>query len=93
MADQVSALLYVKASVLRDHLQGGNGQQIMIARDQLRAMMVAQRSTGYWQDKPEKLRLYMDLLYRCDRILATLGPRLALTKRPDTTLHNQIPLG
>jgi hypothetical protein len=85
--DTVSAKLYLHACFLRDRLHNGNGEDIRKARDQLRSAMVAQYHSGYWKDKPEKLRDYMSLLCRCDKLLVGLGPSLALTNRPKTALH------
>jgi hypothetical protein len=93
MTDTISSKLYISACALRDKLQSGNGKEIEQSRDQLRSLMIAQHSSGYWKERPEMLRQYMDLLYRCDRILTSLGPGLALTKRTNTTLNDKISLG
>jgi hypothetical protein len=87
--DPVSARLYLNACFLRDKLRNGNGAEIRAARDQLRSSMVAQYASGYWKDKPEKLRDYMSLLYRCDKLLVGLGPALALTDRPKAAFDGQ----
>ena len=82
MADTISKKLHLCACVLRDRLQRGNGDEIRSARDKMRAEMVAHYLSGYWKDKPEKLRGYMDLLYRSEKLLVTLGPVLAMRSRP-----------
>jgi hypothetical protein len=87
VADAISSKLYLHACFLRDKLHHGNGTEIRAARDQLRSAMVAQYHSGYWKDKPEKLRDYMSLLYRCDKLLVGLGPSLTLAKRPKAALH------
>jgi hypothetical protein len=81
----------MRGSYLRHQLRHGNNGQIRDARDQLRALMIAHQASGYWKTRPKLLRQYMELLYRCDRILCCLGPGLGLAKRADTPLHNQIP--
>jgi hypothetical protein len=86
MADAVSAQLYLNACFLRDRLRQGNGTDIRAARDRLRYAMAAQYSCGYWKDKPDVLRDYMSLLYRCEKLLTTLGPALTLAKRADAAL-------
>jgi hypothetical protein len=90
MADETTARLYVKGSFLRHQLRHGTDAQIRDARNQLRALMISHQGDGYWRSRPELLRQYMDLLYRCDRILSSLGPGLALAKRAYTPLHNQV---
>jgi hypothetical protein len=82
MSDPVSAKLYLSACYLRDKLHNGNGTEIRKARDRLRNAMAAQYKSGYWKDKPQTLRDYMDLLYRCDKLLVRLGPTLTLANRP-----------
>jgi hypothetical protein len=90
MADDISSALYVRGCYLRHQLRQGDNEQIKAARDQLRAIMIAHKADGYWRDKPELLRTYMDLLYRCDRILARLGPGLGLAKRTNASFDNQV---
>ena len=91
MVDEISAKLFVKGSYLRHQLRYGTHAQIRDARNQLRVLMISHKEEGYWKSRPELLRQYMDLLYRCDRILSSLGPGLALAKRAYTPLNNQIP--
>ncbi len=86
MADHVSSQLYLHACFLRDKLANGNGTEIRTARDKLRNAMTAQYASGYWKDKPEKLRDYTNLLYRCDKLLVRFGPILTLTNRPHAPL-------
>ncbi|MBK8373546.1 hypothetical protein [Sphingorhabdus sp.] len=81
MADRISAGLYIQACCLRDRLRQGSNAEIREARDRLRDAMTAQYASGYWKDKPELLRGYMELLYRCDRILVELGPGLTGVRR------------
>jgi hypothetical protein len=90
MADETSARLFVRGSYLRHQLRHGNNAQIRDARDQLRVLMMEHQKSGYWKSRPELLRQYMELLYRCDRILSCLGPGLGLAKRAEAPLHNQI---
>jgi hypothetical protein len=91
MADEISAALYVRGCYLRHQLRQGDNTQIKAARDQLRSIMVAHKAAGYWRDKPELLRTYMDLLYRCDQVLTRLSPSLGFAKRANATLNNQVP--
>ncbi len=91
MADETTAKLFVKGSYLRHQLRHGTNAQIRDARNQLRGLMIAHKKEGYWNSRPELLRQYMELLYRCDRILSSLGPGLALAKRAYTPLNNQVP--
>ncbi len=91
MVDVITAKLFVKGSYLRHQLRHGTHAQIRDARNQLRVLMIAHKEEGYWKSRPDLLRQYMDLLYRCDRILSTLGPGLALAKRANTPFNNQIP--
>lgn len=91
MADRISAGLYVQACCLRDRLQHGSNAEIRAARNKLRDAMTAQYASGYWRDKPELLRSYMELLYRCDRILVDLGPGLTGARRkPQSVAPTQL---
>jgi hypothetical protein len=86
LADPVSSQLYVYACVLRDKLRNGSDADIFAARDQLRSAMVANYASGYWKDKPQKLRDYMSLLYRCDILQVGFGPVLTPANRPKAAL-------
>ncbi len=86
MNDAVSSALFISSAMLRHQLENGSRDDILSARDNLRAKMVEQYWTGFFRQHPDKLRNCMDLLYRCDRILVSLAPVLGMRGKKSTKL-------